>query len=81
MTDEKTPPQRVAAKAQIVIDINTNGVSGMVAPCWGTPDSSYGGMSNERFFKELAKVMAELQQQLAIGRRLTISESAALKPA
>jgi len=81
MTDEKKPPETVASArqtgAQIVIDIDAAGVVHMQASCWGTPDSSYVAMSDERLLgRVLPTVLAELRDQLKRGRRLTMAESA-----
>jgi hypothetical protein len=83
MTDEKKPPQTVAAAqqtgAQIVLDIDAAGVVHLRASCWGTPDSSYVDMSDERLLGQvLPTVLAELRSQLRLGRRLTMAESADL---
>lgn len=81
MTDEKNPPETVVvaqqAGAQIVLDIDAAGVVHMQASCWGTPDSSYVAMSDERLLgRVLPTVLAELRHQLSLGRRLTNAESA-----
>lgn len=83
MTDEKKPPEAVAAAqqtgAQIVLDVDAAGVVHMQASCWGTPDSSYVAMSDERLLgRVLPTVLAELRTQLRLGRRLTMAESAAI---
>jgi hypothetical protein len=83
LTDEKKPPDTVAAApqtgAQIVLGIAATGVVHMQASCWGTLDSSYVVMSDERLLGQvLPTVLAELRSQLTLGRRLTPAESAAI---
>lgn len=80
MTDEKKPPETVASGqqtgAQIVLDIDAAGVVHMQASCWGTPDSSYMAMSDERLLGlVLPTVLYELRAQVRLGRRLTMAES------
>lgn len=80
MTDEKKPPQEVAATAQIVLDINQCGLVRMTATCWGKPDSSYVPMPADRLLtRTLPFVLAELREQLKLGRHVTTDESAAIK--
>ena len=80
MTDEKKPPQEVAASAQIVIDINQDGLICMTAACWGKPDSTYARFSDQRILAlEIPFVLAELRMQLKLGRYLTKEESDVVK--
>ena len=83
MTNEKKPPQAVAerqqAGAQIVLNIEPSGAVRMAASCWGTTDSTYTLMSDERLLRwVLPVVLAELRDQIKLGRRLTVAESATI---
>jgi hypothetical protein len=79
MTDEKKPPQEVAASAQIVVDINQDGSVHMTATCWGEPDSTYAAVSDQRLLAvQIPFVLAELRLQLKLGRRLKVEESTAV---
>lgn len=80
MTDVKKPPQEVAASAQIVLDINQDGLVRMSATCWGKPDSTYATFSDQRLLtNQIPVVLAELCLQIKLGRRLTAEESAVIK--
>lgn len=80
MTDEKKPPQEMASAAQIVLDINQDGLVHMTATCWGKPNSTYARFSDQRLLAiELPFAMAELRLQLTLGRNLTADESAKIK--
>lgn len=81
MTDEKKPPQEVAVDgAQIVIDINAQGLMRMSATCFGRPDSIYSFRLPEQMLAvDLPCLVGELQQQLQQRRFATVAESASIR--
>ena len=80
MTDEKKPPQGVAAGAQIVMDIDQDGLVHMTTTCWGKPSGTWAGVTDKRLLGlEIPFALSELRLQIKLGRNLTMEESAAIK--
>lgn len=72
------PPQEGGgAGARIVLDIDALGRILMSSQYKGGADASYGPMPDARLLGfAIPQALAELRQQLALGRRLTVEESA-----
>ena len=80
MTDEKKPPQGVATGAQIVLDINQDGLVHMTTTCWGKPSSTFARFTDRHLLGlEIPFALSELRLQIKLGRCLTIEESAVMK--
>lgn len=68
--------------ASIVLDIDQDGEVRMRATCFGETDCSYGVMQDQHLLADaLPVLLAELREQLKLGRRLTVDESATIAAA
>lgn len=80
--DRSRPVPGAGSSARLVLDLNQAGEVWMHATCFGGPDSSYGAMSDRRLLTSvLPVILAELREQLKLGRHLTVAESATIAAA
>lgn len=66
--------------AHIVISLDANGLAVLRSYCFGKLDASYGQPKDDVFLAgKVPFLLAELRQQIALGRRLTVAESGACR--
>lgn len=75
-------PMRVAGVAHIVISLNSIGEATLKTYFFDRLDSALiDSDDTQKIHRNIPFLLAELREQLALGRRLTVAESEQLKPA